>query len=946
MVIKTVRLLIVGGGISGLTLANLVRSSKNVKFQITIFESQPAINNHHSVGGGIGLWPPSQSVLKNIPGVQRAIDQVAYHMPPPSYRNASGKILAQAPADFGTRFPVQCLNRDHLLQSLLAEVKDKGDVEIVNGQKIDHYERKDEHVVVRVDGKEYEGDLLVACDGIHSKIRNNLMEELKLPPVNETDLGYTYFRANTEIPAGREQAWSAAFETWGEGQSKKYGRHDIRFGYVPLKPPHGFWFIAVKTQKGHPLLSPIKQVQVVGDDTKAFLKELVETWKPIRTDSGELIVDYKELIDSTDKILRTDIAKIDGVTTFPWSSQDKRVVLMGDAAHATAPNVAQGAGLSMEDAACLASKLDRVDYLQGISEYEQERKLRAKTVQKVADGIASVGQLENPLLKMIRNGVMRAATTLTPWLQQRLFEYAVSWSLGGSTASPYWQAPASSSADNTSSSLFGRVFPEASLLDEHVKDFKTSPTGGSGEGVVSIEKPSSVAKILGNLAGFPQDMSEQPFHAEVVNVSKDVQRWARAFGYNTPQQKTYTTTHSPYCGFDRQIYLSEGVGGVLDNVVRFIYDVKRRPSDGALEYKSQGMTLFNLKLPLPNALLPKSEWVEKPTEQGWDFDGKISLPVVGSLLHYYGHFQVDKPDLVKNKRLIIAGGSGMIGKEVCLEFIKKGYEVYCLSRSANTNMDLEGVKVRGIEEDWSDLIDKNTIILNLSGANPGASRWTPTVKADIAESRFHVIDTIERNIEKANEKPLKYLQASAAGFYGNAGDVLLTEHSDPVVGDDAGTKFRVEVCQDIEERATRAKCNVVNLRIGHVLSNTGGLLPYYRVAGFFGVNKLGMGNQLVPWVHIKDVAKAIEFIARSSEMVDGAVNITAPEPCSNSNLLKELRLIHWLPGVPVPKSVLKLVIGESSVILTDSEGVLPERLLEGGFDFDYHTVSEALHGLQ
>lgn len=946
---KPVHVLIVGGGISGLTMANLlVHGNKKIKFHVTIFESRPAyINKHESIGGGIGLWPPSQAVLKNIPNYQDFIKQVGYHMPYPSYRDSNGRILARANDDFSNRFPIQCLNREDLLNFLLAGLKNRSDVDIITSQKICEYKRHNDKIVVNIDSdKSYKGDLLIACDGIHSKIRDCLMSELKLPPVRETDLGYTYFRANTQIPVNtKNKWWSTSFETWGSCKSKKYGNHEIRFGYVPLKPPNVFWFIAVKTQNNHKFLSPINDVKLVDEDTKAFLIELVRSWKPIHTDSGDVIIDYQELINLTNKILRTDIAKIKGVEKFPWTSSDSRVVLMGDSAHATAPNIAQGAGLCIEDAACLASKLNRVDYLQGISEYERERKPRAKTVQTVADFVATVGQVKNPFVRMLRNGVMRGSNLFLPTLQRGLFENLVSFSLGGSTKSTYLPVPRLSVTDDSQSSLFSRVFPTPHLLDKQIKDFKTSSTGGSGLGVVTVEKPTSLAKVLGAFAGFPSDMKQQPFYAEVINLSKDVQRWNRVFGYNTSQQKTYSTTHSSYCGFPRQTYLSEGIGGFLDKAIRFIYSIKLQP-DKSLKYESQGITLFDtLAIPLPTFLLPKSEWIETPTETGWKFDGKISFPIIGTLLHYQGHFQVTKPDTVKNKKIIIAGGSGMIGKEVCLEFIKKGYDVYCLSRSSNTEINIEGVKVRRIDEDWSDLIDKNTIILNLSGANPGAKRWTSSVKSDIAESRFRVIDTIINNIEKASEKPLKYLQASAAGFYGHAGDSILTEESKPVIGSEPGTKFRVELCGEVEKRAKRANCNVVNLRIGHVLSNSGGLLPYCRYSGFFGAGRFGSGNQFVPFVHIRDVARAIEFIA-NNDFIDGALNISAPQPCSNSEMLKELRLVKWGSGLPVPELVLKLLIGESAVVLTDSERVYPKRLLESGFEFIYNTINESLHGLQ
>jgi hypothetical protein len=335
------------------------------------------------------------------------------------------------------------------------------------------------------------GDLLIACDGIHSKIRNCLMTELERPSVIETDLGYTYFRANTEIPVdSKHNWWSASFETWGNSITKQHGNHEVRFGYVPLKPPHVFWFIAVRTQAAHPHLSPIRGVQVISDETKAFLKELIKDWAPVCSETGETVVHYEELIDLTSNILRTDIAKIQGVETFPWISKDNRIVLLGDAAHATAPNIAQGAGLCIEDAACLVSKLDRVDYLKGILEYEQERKPRAQRVQLVADLIAAVGQVENPALKFLRNWSMLASASMTPWLQRHIFEYAVAYSLGSSTKSRYWQAPRLSITDDASSSVFGNAFTDLSLLEHHVKEFKTSKIGGNGSGVVSLENPS------------------------------------------------------------------------------------------------------------------------------------------------------------------------------------------------------------------------------------------------------------------------------------------------------------------------------------------------------------------------------------------------------------------------------------------------------------------------
>jgi hypothetical protein len=155
---KSVRVLIAGGGISGLTLANLlVRNTQKVKFHVTILESMPAEGpNKKSIGGGIGLWPPSQSVLRNIPNYQCFLDEHTFLMPSPSYRNMLGRILASPNPGFAERFPVYSLNRDDLTSFLFDNLKDRDDVEIITSQKIENYERVNDEVIINtIDGKSY-----------------------------------------------------------------------------------------------------------------------------------------------------------------------------------------------------------------------------------------------------------------------------------------------------------------------------------------------------------------------------------------------------------------------------------------------------------------------------------------------------------------------------------------------------------------------------------------------------------------------------------------------------------------------------------------------------------------------------------------------------------------------------------------------------------------------
>jgi uncharacterized protein (TIGR01777 family) len=942
MMKKVLRVLIGGGGISGLTLANLLAQPNQYhKYHITLFEALPPEQaQKESIGGGIGLWPPSQAVLSQLPNYDDWLQQHAYLMPAPSYRTEAASPLAISQTDFEKRFPVYALNRDALRQMLLSHVEDHPSVNIIYNEKITTYQQAENEIQIKTsDGIVHKGDLLIACDGIHSPLRNSMLDKRSRPPVQATDLGYTYFRANTLIPPDSPlKWWSTAFETWGSCHSDEHGNHTLRFGYVPLKAPEVFWFIAIKTQSNHPYLSPIDRVQIIDQPTREFLKHLIQSWHPIHTNSNEPAVDYLQLLDLTEDILRTDIAKIQNVTSFSWCSKDNRVILLGDSAHATAPNIAQGAGLCIEDAAELVAALDRADYLSNLDSYEKSRKKRATTVQFFADSIATIGQLETPFASNTRNFLMQLASIYLPSLQGKIFDYAVSKSLGGNKHTPYWFLP--------NQLMFERIFPDHQQLQPHIKQFKLSPSGGRGHGTVTVTKSNYFAKLLGKLITFPLEMENQPFYAEVTNEGLHLQRWKRVFGDKTPEQNSYETTHSTYCDSKQQLYLSEGIGGWFDKAFRFIYSIEHL-ADDSLKFQSQGMTLFDkFKLPLPSCLLPKSHWLETPTTNGWTFDGRISLPLIGELMHYKGDFHPEPIAQQVNKKLIIAGGSGMIGREVCLAFLRLGYDVYCLSRSTQSEIRLLGVKLRKVDQDWSDLIDENSVIINLAGSNPGAKRWSQSVKNDIANSRYTIIKNIKDNIARAQATPKIYLQASAVGIYGNGKDKVLTESSQPEFSPNPGTKFRIEVCQEIETQATEADCPVVNLRIGHVFSNAGGIYPHLKWGGYFNSRCFGDGQQYVPFIHIKDVVRAIVFVVDNEQLAANTINLTAPHTCTNQELLSELKLIKWLPSIAIPQSVLAYMIGESSVVLTDSERVKPEVLLSNGFEFDYPTIKAVITELK
>jgi NAD dependent epimerase/dehydratase family enzyme len=134
------------------------------------------------------------------------------------------------------------------------------------------------------------------------------------------------------------------------------------------------------------------------------------------------------------------------------------------------------------------------------------------------------------------------------------------------------------------------------------------------------------------------------------------------------------------------------------------------------------------------------------------------------------------------------------------------------------------------------------------------------------------------------------------------------------------------------------------LRIGHVLSNEGGLLPYLELASLCRASRLGSGGQYVPWVHIHDVASAVARVCAQHDFLAGVVNVAAPEPCTNAQLLRALAKSRGrnLCVVPVPSPALHLALGESACVVLDSQRVVPARLLDAGFAFEFGDLSEAL----
>lgn len=303
-------------------------------------------------------------------------------------------------------------------------------------------------------------------------------------------------------------------------------------------------------------------------------------------------------------------------------------------------------------------------------------------------------------------------------------------------------------------------------------------------------------------------------------------------------------------------------------------------------------------------------------------------------------------------RVIITGGTGLIGSEVAARLGQAGHEVIVLSRNPNKYQFPPGV--RGVTWDaktaqgWGELADGADAIINLAGESIRGdgfipSRWTPERKQRILDSRLNVGKAIVEAIEAAETKPRVLLQSSAVDYYSNRGDDVLTADAAP------GSGFLADVCVDWEASTASVEAMGVRrpvLRTGIVLMMEGGALPITALPfRFFVGGKLGSGEQWWPWIHIEDEVRAILFLLEN-DAADGPFNLCAPNPLKNKDFAQAIGKVLGRPSlIPVPKFALEIALGEVSSVVLNSRRAVPQRLQELGFTFKYPDAESALQDL-
>ncbi len=303
-------------------------------------------------------------------------------------------------------------------------------------------------------------------------------------------------------------------------------------------------------------------------------------------------------------------------------------------------------------------------------------------------------------------------------------------------------------------------------------------------------------------------------------------------------------------------------------------------------------------------------------------------------------------------RIIISGGTGLIGSQLAQHLLRDGNEVVILSRKRAPAAAIAGAQYVLWDgqrlADWAERLSGAAAVINLAGANIAGegivpSRWTAQRKALLRQSRLAAGAILARAAELASPPPAVFLQASAVGYYGTEQAGSLTEEAVP------GEDFLAQLCQDWEASSNAAAALTtrhVIARIGVVLSQNGGALPKMALPfRCFVGGRLGSGQQAFSWIHIEDAVAALRFLIEQEEAC-GAYNLTAPQPLSNAQFSAALALALRRPSwLPLPASLLKAALGEVSQTMLQGQAVIPQRLTEAGFAFRFPDARSALQDL-
>ena len=292
------------------------------------------------------------------------------------------------------------------------------------------------------------------------------------------------------------------------------------------------------------------------------------------------------------------------------------------------------------------------------------------------------------------------------------------------------------------------------------------------------------------------------------------------------------------------------------------------------------------------------------------------------------------------KTILVTGGSGFIGRNLCRSMLANDWQVIVHSRNPGKAAKILPSSVKLIS-DLNQLTQSVDILINLAGAPIADKRWSVKRKAALTESRIQTTQKLYKYFKDCKQPPSIVISGSAIGYYGGG-----LANNQPVTEEGAvAPNFSSQLCADWESSAQQFEnlgSRVCCLRTGIVLGEQGALsklLPPFKL-GLGG--PIATGQQWMPWIHIDDMVNIIIYAIKND--ISGPVNCTAPKPVTNKEFAKTLAKVLKRPAVaPMPAVVVKLLFGQmGDELMLQGQCVIPQKLQQQGYQFTYNNLASAL----
>ncbi|MBE8167237.1 MAG: TIGR01777 family protein [Shewanella sp.] len=291
-------------------------------------------------------------------------------------------------------------------------------------------------------------------------------------------------------------------------------------------------------------------------------------------------------------------------------------------------------------------------------------------------------------------------------------------------------------------------------------------------------------------------------------------------------------------------------------------------------------------------------------------------------------------------KILITGGTGFIGRQL-VALLSTHHQITVLTRSPKRAADILGSRpIFLISLDQLTDLNDFDLVINLAGEPIVQKRWTPEHKNILCHSRWDVTAKLSELFLKSSEPPSGFISASAVGYYGRQNTISLSENALP------HQEFTHHLCHEWERQAFLAQnqnTRVCVIRIGVVLGANGGALEKMLPPFKYGLGgPISSGKQGMSWIHERDLLRLIQYLM-SHQDCQGVFNATAPNPVSNKEFSKALGSALNRPAfIPMPAFVLKMLMGEMSDLFVEGQYVIPKKILEANFEFNYPTLDNAL----